>query len=257
MIAKSFPGANVVQIAWHLSYSWGKPRKKPQLGNWPNRGSNPGSLHERQWHYLWIKYILFWPHRDLEGLSRWVSAQFRGHLRDNTNITDDTHHSLIYSFQHGVYAKDYCDSQMIFGDLVGLKLPEICLIVRKNPKKTHPGILSPGSNPGPLCDRRECYRLLQNGGQCYIIIIIIIIIITIYNNNNKIKSVTWQLRRTQDDWIGCCQMAVQGALWLTKRLSLNLNFSFLNRIRYFSYHILTRLGGPRSRPYTSRKFSRV
>ena len=31
------------------------------------------------------------------------------------------------------------------------------------------------------------------------------------------------------------------ALWLAKRLSLNLNSSFLNRIRYFSYQIPTQL----------------
>ena len=51
-------------------------------------------------------------------------------------------------------------------------------------------------------------------------------------------------------------------LWLAKRLSLNLNFSFLNRISLLlissSYPIvLTRLGGPLSRPYTSRKISRI
>ena len=54
----------------------------------------------------------------------------------------------------------------------------------------------------------------------------------------------------------------RGALWLAKRLSLNLNFSFLNRISLLlmpsSYPIvLTRLGGPRSRPYTSRKISGI
>ena len=36
-------------------------------------------------------------------------------------------------------------------------------------------------------------------------------------------------------------MAVQGALWLAKSLSLNLNFSFLNWIRYFSYQVATQL----------------
>ena len=60
----------------------------------------------------------------------------------------------------------------------------------------------------------------------------------------------------------CCQMAVQRALWLAKHFSLNLNFSFLNWILLLlissSYPIvLTRLGGPRSRSYTSRKISRV
>ena len=53
-----------------------------------------------------------------------------------------------------------------------------------------------------------------------------------------------------------------GGLVVSKVLSLNLNFSFLNRISLLlissSYSIgLTRLGGPRSRPYTSRKISRV
>ena len=53
-------------------------------------------------------------------------------------------------------------------------------------------------------------------------------------------------------------MAVQGALCLAKCLSLNLNFSFLNWILLLlissSYPIvLTRLGGPLSRPYTFKK----
>ena len=78
----------------------------------------------------------------------------------------------------------------------------------------------------------------------------------------KIKSVALQPRRAKTDWSGCCQMRVQGVLWLAKRLSLKLKFSFLNRISLLlmssSYPIvLTRLGGPRSRPYTSRKISRV
>ena len=53
-----------------------------------------------------------------------------------------------------------------------------------------------------------------------------------------------------------------GGLVVSKVLSLNLNFSFLNWISLLlissSYPIvLTRLGGPRSRPYTSKKISRV
>ena len=78
------------------------------------------------------------------------------------------------------------------------------------------------------------------------------------------KFVALQPRRAKTDRKCCCQMAVQGALWLAKCLSLNLNFSFLNRISLLlissSYPIvLTKLGGPRSRPYrpTSRKMSRV
>ena len=72
---------------------------------------------------------------------------------------------------------------------------------------------------------------------------------------------TLQPRRAKTDWSGCCHTAVQGALWLAKRIYLNLNFCFLNRISLLissSYPIvLTRLGGPRSRPCTSRKISRV
>ena len=57
-------------------------------------------------------------------------------------------------------------------------------------------------------------------------------------------------------------VAARGALWLAKRLSLNRNFSFLNQISLLlissSYPIVhTMLGGPRSRPYTSRKIFRV
>ena len=44
------------------------------------------------------------------------------------------------------------DGQMIFGDLVGLKLPDICLTDEEKPqkKKPHPGSLSQlGIEPGP------------------------------------------------------------------------------------------------------------
>ena len=75
------------------------------------------------------------------------------------------------------------------------------------------------------------------------------------------KSVELQLRRARTDWSGCYQMAIHGALWLGKRLSLNLKFSFLIRISLHissSYQIvLTWLGGPRSRSYTSGKICRV
>ena len=41
-------------------------------------------------------------------------------------------------------------SQMIFGDLGGLKLPDICLTGEENPEKTSPRKLVPtGDKPGP------------------------------------------------------------------------------------------------------------
>ena len=67
---------------------------------------------------------------------------------------------------------------MIFGDLVGLMFSEICLTREEKPRKnlTQESCPDRGSNPGPLCDRRLCYRLLHSGGLIIIIIIIIIII---------------------------------------------------------------------------------
>ena len=61
---------------------------------------------------------------------------------------------------------------------------------------------------------------------------------TVINNN---KSVTPQPQRANTDWSGCCQMTVQGTFWLAKRLSLNLNFGFLNRISLLLYQVATQL----------------
>ena len=64
--------------------------------------------------------------------------------------------------------EDDNDGQMIFGDLGGLKFPDICLTgEEKLRKKTSPRKLCPdrGSNLGPLRDRRACYRLIHSGGR--------------------------------------------------------------------------------------------
>ena len=55
---------------------------------------------------------------------------------------------------------DY-DGQMIFGDLVGPKLPDIRLTGEEKPRKNSP---DRGSNPGPLRDKRACYHLPHSGG---------------------------------------------------------------------------------------------
>ena len=58
--------------------------------------------------------------------------------------------------------RDDYDGQMIFGDLVGRKLPDIRLTGEEKP---HPGNLSQrGSNPGPLRDKRTCYHLFHSSG---------------------------------------------------------------------------------------------
>ena len=60
---------------------------------------------------------------------------------------------------------DY-DGQMIFGDLVGLKLPDIPLTAEEKPRKnlTQETCRDRGSNPGPLRDKRICYHLIHSGG---------------------------------------------------------------------------------------------
>ena len=58
------------------------------------------------------------------------------------------------------------DGQMIFGDLGGLKFPDICLTGEENPEKenlTQETCPDRGSNPGPLRDKRACYHLLHSG----------------------------------------------------------------------------------------------
>ena len=58
------------------------------------------------------------------------------------------------------------DGQIIFGDLGGLKLPDICLTGEEKPrKKKHTQETCPDRelNPGPLRDRRACYRLVHSG----------------------------------------------------------------------------------------------
>ena len=55
---------------------------------------------------------------------------------------------------------------MIFGDLVGLNLPDICLTGEEKPRKNLTKEICPdqGSNPGPLHESRACYRLFHSGG---------------------------------------------------------------------------------------------
>ena len=99
---------------------------------------------------LWITYILFWPHKDMESLPGWVISPMPGppprqhkHERQYTPST----HSVIPTRR---ILNDDDDGQMIFVDLGGLKFPDICLTGEKNPEKTHPGKLSrPGIEPGP------------------------------------------------------------------------------------------------------------
>ena len=59
------------------------------------------------------------------------------------------------------------DGQMIFWDLGGLELSDICLTGEEKLRKTLTQETCPyrGSNPGPLRDSRACYRLAHSGGR--------------------------------------------------------------------------------------------
>ena len=62
---------------------------------------------------------------------------------------------------------DENDGQMIFGDLGGLKLPDICLTGEEKPWKNLTQKICPdrGSNPGPLRNRRACCHMAHSSGQ--------------------------------------------------------------------------------------------
>ena len=55
---------------------------------------------------------------------------------------------------------------MIFGDLGGLKFPDICLTDEEKPRKnlTQETCPNRGSNLGPLREKCACYHLLHSGG---------------------------------------------------------------------------------------------
>ena len=86
--------------------------------------------------------------------------------------------------------------------------------------------------PDQLNQRLTCFHLSQRGELARTVILL---------KKDKKKYVALQPRRAKTDCSGCCQMAVQGALWLAKRLPLNFNLVFLTGFRYFSYQVATQL----------------
>ena len=81
--------------------------------------------------------------------------------------------SQVIGTRNEMMMDDY-DGQMIFGDLMGLKLPDTCLTGEENPRKNLTQETCPdwGSNPDPLRDKSACHHLLHSGGpgRCLIII---------------------------------------------------------------------------------------
>ena len=118
---------------------------------------------------LGITYILFWPHKDMEGLPGWVISSMSGHLRNRTNMKDDTHQVHTHSFEQDEYemmimtAKSYIRGSC--GPKVSWHLSDRW--GKPSPQKSHSGNLyRTGIELGaPLHDRRACYRLFHSGGQ--------------------------------------------------------------------------------------------
>ena len=73
--------------------------------------------------------------------------------------------SQVIGARNEIIMDDY-DGQIMFGDLAGLKLPDIRLTGEEKPRKNLTQETCPDreSNPGPLCGKRACYHLLESGG---------------------------------------------------------------------------------------------
>ena len=103
----------------------------------------------------------------MEGLLGWGISSMPGPPPRQHNYerryTPTTHPFIL---TRRLWKDDY-DGQMIFGDLVSLKFPDICLTDEEKPRKILTQEICPDRelNPGPLRDRRACYRLLHSGGQ--------------------------------------------------------------------------------------------
>ena len=95
-----------------------------------------------------------------------------------------------------IWNDDY-DGQMVFGDLGGLKFPDICLTGEEKPRKNLTQETCPyrRSNPGPLRARCACYRLLHSGGLSIhsILKINLIFSSTLYNTQIVLETESYTL----------------------------------------------------------------
>ena len=149
---------------------------------------------------LWITYILFSPHKDMEGLPGWVISPMPGppprQHKQERQYTPSTH-SVIPTRR--IWKDDY-DGQMIFGDLGGLKFPDICLTgEEKLRKKPHPGNLSrPGIEPGPAAWQAcmlplapQRWTLLQTTRPNFFLLHALQILNTVFFIEKCIPNVSW------------------------------------------------------------------
>ena len=89
------------------------------------------------------------------------SARCRGHLRDSTNMKDNTHQAHTQSSQQGEYGM-MTTAKWYSGTLAPKVSRHLSYRWGKTPKKIHPGNLSrPGIEPGPAAITR-CIMCLWN-----------------------------------------------------------------------------------------------
>ena len=100
-----------------------------------------------EWIKLWITYIYFFDHTRTWRASpdEW-STQCWGHLRDSTNMKDNTHQAHTQSSQQGEYGMMITTAKWYSGILGDLKFPDICLTGEEELRKN---LSRPGIEPGP------------------------------------------------------------------------------------------------------------
>ena len=111
---------------------------------------------------LWITYILFWPHKNMESLPGWVISPMPG-----PPPRQHKHESHPNKANMEWWIRRPNDIRGPRGSKVSWHLSDRW---GKTPKKNLTQETCPdwGSNPGPLRDKRACYHLLHSGGSIII-----------------------------------------------------------------------------------------
>ena len=142
--------------------------------------------------------MLSWPHKDMEGLLGWdicsnPERPSRQHEHIRRSYTPFTHPFILT----GRIWKDDYDGQMLFGNFVGLKLPDTCLKGGEKHRKNSPRKLVPtGDRTRARCVKSAHATACSTAVDKILLLLLIIIIIIINmdnnnnsnNNNNKIET---------------------------------------------------------------------
>ena len=143
---------------------------------------------------LWITYILFWPHKEMEGLPGWVISPMPGpppkqHKHERQYTPKHTHSHPNKANMEWWLRR----TNDIRGSWGGAKVSwQLSYRWGKTPKNlTQETCPDRGSNPGPLRDKRACYHLLHSGGLILQYFIKITVTILPISQNNKPSPLVW------------------------------------------------------------------